>query len=40
MLYVVVVIGSGIGLYFLTAKRQRYWPYFDDAPETAALETI
>jgi amino acid transporter len=40
MLYVVVVIGSGIGLYFLIAKRQRYWPYFEEAPETAALETI
>ena len=38
MLYVLAVIGSGIALYLLIARRQRYWPYLEEAPEVAVFE--
>jgi len=37
MLYVLAVIGSGVALYFILARRQAYWPF---APADAAQNSV
>jgi amino acid transporter len=40
MLYVLGVIGTGTVVYFILARRQRYWPFALVQPEVAAIEQV